>query len=179
MIICVFKNTPFRYLLFETDDPTRHWRALDVNAALPEFDAKSRLLSVREPDLSAFKAHGGKLIIYNGWGDVGVNPYFALDYYQQLRASTGPHTTDFARLFLVPGMFHCRGGLNVDRFDAITVLIEWVESGIAPDSISAVRIDDGRITRSRPLCPYPRIARYDGSGSVDKKENFNCEASTP
>lgn len=164
----------FRYLLLDQDDPELDWRTMDLADVLQKMEAKKPLLAATDPDLSRFKARGGKLLIYNGWADVGVNPYLVLNYYKQIRQVFGAETEDFARLFLVPGMFHCWGGINVDRFDAMTSLINWVETGKAPDSIPASRIENGQVTRTRPLCPYPQVARYAGNGDVNRAENFRC-----
>jgi feruloyl esterase len=96
----------------------------------------------------------------------------------------GPSTTDFYRLFMVPGMYHCGGGTGVSAFDALTPLVEWVEKGVVPQAILGSRLVDGRVVRTRPLCPYPQVARYQGTGSVDEAANFRCapprdRASTP
>jgi len=90
--------------------------------------------------------------------------------------ANGENGTDFMRLFMVPGMAHCAGGNGPDQNDAITAVIDWVEQGIAPQSIVAKKIVNGEVARSRPLCPYPEVARYDGSGSIDEAENFQCVA---
>jgi feruloyl esterase len=167
----------FRYLLLEQDDPGLDWRDIDLSELLSKMEAKRALLSATDPDLSAFRDRGGKLLIYNGWADAGVNPYLIIDYYGKIlhqfqQSQRG--TDDFVRLFLVPGMFHCRGGLNVDRFDGMTALINWVESGSAPDSIPASRVENGQVTRTRPLCPYPQVIRYDGAGNINQADNFRC-----
>src|SRR5262249_56252996 len=86
----------------------------------------------------------------------------------------GAGARGFLRLFMVAGMFHCRGGVGTDRFDAMTTLINWVEGGTAPESIPAARVDGEQVKRTRPLCPYPRVARYKGSGSVDEAASFAC-----
>ena len=163
-----------RYVLFEVDDPARQWDKLDLDIALPELEQRAKALSATKADLSRFRDSGGKLILYNGWGDVGVNPFLVLDYYNKLQAEMGEDTDAFARLFLVPGMFHCLGGLNVDRFDALTPLIDWVEGGYAPDVIPAYRMQNQRVSRTRPLCAYPKVARYLGEGSIDEATNFVC-----
>lgn len=164
----------FRYLLLEQDDPELDWRTIDLPDVLPKMEAKRALLSATDPDLSEFRDRGGKLLIYNGWADAGVNPYLVIDYYEKIRQIFQSKTDDFARLFLVPGMFHCRGGMNVDRFDGMTALINWVEGGQAPDSIPASRIENGQVTRTRPLCPYPQVANYGGSGDINQAESFRC-----
>ena len=83
---------------------------------------------------------------------------------------------DFYRLFMVPGMYHCGGGVGPSTFDAFTPLVEWVEKGTAPASIVGSRIADGKVVRTRPLCPYPQVATYKGSGSVDDAASFACGA---
>lgn len=75
---------------------------------------------------------------------------------------------------VVPGMVHCRGGVGPDRFDALTAVIDWVENGVAPSSLTATRVEQGQVTRTRPLCPYPQVARHRGAGSVDDAANFAC-----
>ena len=90
-------------------------------------------------------------------------------------AKNGKNTTDFARLFMVPGMAHCSGGVGPDQNDAVTAVIDWVEKGVAPDSLVAKKIVNGQVTRSRPLCPYPQVARYRGQGSTDDAANFECK----
>jgi feruloyl esterase len=79
------------------------------------------------------------------------------------------------RLLLVPGMFHCRGGIGVDRIDALTPLLNWVEGGTPPERIVAGRMEGGKVVRTRPLCPYPQTARYNGSGSLDDAASFACK----
>jgi feruloyl esterase len=86
----------------------------------------------------------------------------------------GPSTSDFARLFMVPGMFHCSGGVGTSTFDSATPLVHWVEQGQAPASIPASRIVGGQTVRTRPLCPWPEVARYKGSSSIDDAANFTC-----
>jgi hypothetical protein len=105
-----------------------------------------------------------------------LQPMMGVNYYEEVVARHGARTTDFFRLFMVPGMTHCSGGTGPDRFDAVTAVIEWVEKGKAPDSLRASRVVDNQVVRTRPLCPYPRKARYSGKGSVDSADNFSCVA---
>ena len=95
---------------------------------------------------------------------------------QNAVAANGADTPDFFRLFMVPGMFHCRGGVGPDRLDGLTALINWVENGTAPTTITAGQMTDGKVTRTRPLCPYPQVARYSGTGNPDDAANFACKA---
>ncbi len=132
-------------------------------------------MNANNPDLSDFRSRGGKLIMYHGWADPALTPLMSVDYYERALKANGPETSDFFRLFMVPGMFHCRGGVGVDHLDALTALINWVEGGKAPDTIAATRVEDNKVTRSRPLCPYPQVARYGEGGSIDDAKNFTCQ----
>ncbi len=86
----------------------------------------------------------------------------------------GPSTDDFARLFMVPGMFHCSGGVGTSQFEMTTPLVKWVEGGTAPSRIEASRVSGGKVVRTRPLCAYPMTERYKGTGSIDDAANFTC-----
>jgi feruloyl esterase len=133
------------------------------------------------PDLSAFRAHGGKLIQYHGYSDPDISPLNSINYYESVvqlenrgagRGLAG--TKGFYRLFMVPGMYHCRGGPGPDSFDSVKALEDWVERGAAPDRIVASHSTNGAVDRTRPLCPYPQEAQWKGSGSTDQAENFVC-----
>ena len=134
----------------------------------------SKLADAKDADLSKFKKSGGKLIMTYGWADQILQPMMGVKYYEAVTAKHGKSTTDFARLFMVPGMAHCQGGVGPDQNDAVSAVIDWVEKNKAPDSLLASRIVKGAVIRSRPLCPYPQVARYKGTGSIDKAENFTC-----
>ena len=97
-----------------------------------------------------------------GWADSILQPMMGVNYYEQAVAKNGPDTTQFFRLFMAPGMGHCGGGIGPDRHDAMTAMIDWVEKGKAPDSMVATRVVDNQVVRTRPLCPYPQVARYSG-----------------
>jgi feruloyl esterase len=138
-----------------------------------------------DPDLSAFAARGGKLIHYHGWSDPGVPPMNSVLYYQQVVSRLGKtghlaptqalaRTQSFYRLFVVPGMQHCTGGPGTDLFDALTPLRAWVEQKRAPQRILASHASGGRIENSRPLCPFPQVARWTGKGNTRDAANFVC-----
>ena len=139
-----------------------------------------------DPDLRPMRDKGAKLIVYHGWSDPDISPVASLDYYGKVvdtvagdmpgasREAALESTRDFFRLFMVPGMGHCRGGPGPDRFDALGALENWVERGIAPGQIIARKIESGGEARSRPLCPHPEVAVYNGSGSTDQAQNFSC-----
>jgi feruloyl esterase len=121
---------------------------------------------------------GGKLIQYHGWSDPQIAPSSSVIYYKSvLEAMGGPaKVQDSYRLFMVPGMAHCGGGDGTSSFDMVSALEQWVEKGKAPEQIAASRIRDGKVDRARPLCPYPQVAVYKGTGSTDDASNFVCKA---
>ena len=112
--------------------------------------------------------------MYYGWADPALNPMMGVGYYDNVVRRMGPSTKDFFRLFMVPGMFHCSGGVGTDRFDALTALTDWVEQGTAPSQIRAAHMEGGKEVRTRPLCPYPETAIYKGKGSIDDASSFTC-----
>ncbi|HEX7303311.1 tannase/feruloyl esterase family alpha/beta hydrolase [Lentzea sp.] len=121
-------------------------------------------------DFREFRKAGGKLVIWHGAGDQGLPFEGTLDYWQRL---TGGRTPDWARLFVVPSMWHCAGGDTLTDFDPLPGLVSWVEGGRAPERVVAVGRDQtGAVVRTRPVFPYPLRARYTGSGSVDDAANF-------
>src|SRR5262249_52687184 len=171
-----FGETFFRFMAFGSPKPSYDWLAFDLDADLDKIAAARALLDATNPDLSRFKARGGKMITYFGWADPALNPLMGVRYYESVMRTLGPGTGDFYRLFMVPGMFHCGGGIGTSVFDALTPVVEWVEKGTVPQAIAAARVVDGKNVRTRPLCPYPQVARYRGTGSVDEAASFSCSA---
>ena len=128
--------------------------------------------------LSVFRNRGGKMIMYHGGSDTSFSVKDTTDYYDALDSSNAGKAADFVRLFVVPGMNHCSGGPATDQFDTLTPLVDWVEKGIAPDSIVATASNPGYFgvaARTRPLCPYPKQSRYKGSGDINLASNFTCQ----
>ena len=164
----------FRYMAFGRPDPSYDWTRFDVDADYDKMATTRATLDATDPDLTRFKARGGKILSYFGWADPALNPAMGISYYESLVETIGPSTHAFYRLFMVPGMFHCGGGVGTNVFDAVTPLVQWVEKGVAPTSIPAARVVDGKPVRTRPLCPYPETAKYKGSGSIDEAANFTC-----
>lgn len=129
-------------------------------------------------DLSPFRARGGKIMLYQGASDATISTNAIVDWYRAMSAAMGPKTQDFARLFVVPGMNHCRGGPATDRFDMLPQLVQWVETGAAPASVTAQASTPayfGVAARSRPLCPYPKQTRYAGRGDINDAASFVCK----
>jgi feruloyl esterase len=95
-------------------------------------------------------------------------------YYEDAMTKNGANTPEFFRLFMVPGMAHCGGGIGTDRHDSMTAMVDWVEKGQAPASMMGSRVVNNQVVRTRPLCPYPQVAHYAGQGSIDEAANFSC-----
>ncbi len=134
-----------------------------------------QLLNADNPDLSGFKAHHGKLILWHGWADPALNAVSTIDYYQRVKQRT-PAADDFTRLYMLPGVLHCNGGPGPDRVDWITAIVDWVEQSKSPERlVSKKNGADGQPIRTRPLCPYPQRAVYSGSGSTDDEQRFVCK----
>ena len=169
-----FPESFMKYIAFGKADPNWDWKTFDFDKDPARLADARKMLNATDPDLSLFRSRGGKLLMYFGWADTALTPYMAVDYYEKALAANGPDTKAFFRFFTVPGMFHCRGGVGTDRFDAMTAVIDWVERGVAPTSLMSSRVEDGKVVRTRPLCPYPQVARYGGSGSIDDAASFAC-----
>ena len=172
-ISTAFAETFFRYLAFEKPNLAYDFKSFNLDTDIPKLKAISGILDATNPDLTRFKSRGGKIIMYFGWADTALNPLMGIDYYQKVNARMRP-ATDFFRLFMVPGMAHCRGGVGTDQFDAVTALVEWVEKGTVPDKLDASQSAGGKVVRTRPLCPYPQFAKYNGAGSPDDARSFTC-----
>jgi feruloyl esterase len=164
----------FRDWVFE--NPTWDPRTFDWDKDVATVDAAWPMLNAISTDYTAFNARGGKLIMYTGLADPVVSPLDTIEYYERVVSANGglDATRRFYRFFPVPGMAHCGGGSGTSTFDALAALEAWVERGTAPDSIPASRSINGRVDRTRPLCAYPAVARYRGSGSIDDAANFAC-----
>jgi feruloyl esterase len=165
----------FKYVVFE--DPKWDFKTLNFDNDLTRALKKdSGTLSATNPDLRPFFKRGGKLIQYHGWTDQQVMPENSIDYRESVLATVGQTTAEQSyRLFMAPGMNHCGGGDGPNKFDMLGALEAWREGGKAPDAVLASHAGaDGKIDRTRPLCAYPEIAKYKGTGSTDDAANFAC-----
>jgi hypothetical protein len=160
-------------------DPSWDWKTLDY-ASYPGFfkdtvEKVGPLMATDNPNLAAFRDSGGKLVLWHGWSDQLIVPTGTVDYYERVAREQGgiERTKEFARLFMAPGVAHCAGGDGPQPQDAFKAVVDWVESGKAPDTILASKPIAGG-TRTRPLCAYPAQARWNGRGSTDDAANFVC-----
>jgi len=169
----------FRYFL--TQDPQFDWKTLTPAAFERYFDQSveqfSAVIGTDNPDLTAFRDRGGKVIIWHGWADQLISSQGTVDYYKRVQERMGGagKTSEFAKLFMAPGVGHCGGGAGPTPSGQLDAVLAWVEQGRAPETLIATR-QAADVTRSRPLCPYPRVAKYKGTGSTDDAANFACSA---
>ena len=168
----------FKFMLFE--DPNWDFRTFRFDASegfgsdVEYFDSKlGALFNAVNPDLTPFKARGGKLIQYHGWSDPDITPLNSINYFDSVAKAMGK-TDDFYRLFMVPGMQHCNGGPGATNFEMLDALDAWATKGVAPETVTASHITNGAVDRTRPLCPHPMEAQWKGTGSTDDAANFSC-----
>jgi feruloyl esterase len=165
----------YKFLVFE--NPNWDYKTINPDSDFPLAEkAIANSMDATNPNLKPFIDHGGKLLMYHGWSDPGIPPLNTVQYYKNVVSTLGgtSKTTNSIRLFMIPGMNHCQGGDGTDKFDGIAALAQWVENGKAPDQIIAAHQINGKVDRTRPLCPYPQVAKYKGSGGTDEAANFVC-----
>ncbi|HEY2381938.1 MAG TPA: tannase/feruloyl esterase family alpha/beta hydrolase [Terriglobia bacterium] len=162
-------------------NPSFDWHTLDYPGFESEFQKSraqlNRVIGSDDADLHQFHRDGGKVLLWHGLADQLIFPEGTIDYYERVVDKSGglKETQTFARLFLAPGVGHCGGGSGPNSFDLFGELVKWVESGQAPERIIASRTQNDQVVRTRPLCAYPKVATYSGSGSTDDAKNFVCE----
>ena len=169
----------FRYFLAQ--NPQLDWTSITPSAFERYWDQSveeyGAVIGTDNPNLAAFRDRGGKAILWHGWADQLITPEGAIDYYTRVQEKMGgaKKTAEFARLFMAPGVGHCGGGAGPSPYGQLDAVRAWVEDGKAPEILTAARRDQtGSITRSRPLCQYPLVAKYKGTGSTDDAANFAC-----
>jgi feruloyl esterase len=186
-----FSTQTFANMIY--NDPKWDFKTFSLDKDSKLADEKlGSYLNATDPNLKAFRARGGKLILYHGWSDAALPPVNTINYFESVERKMGRReAASFVRLFMAPGVQHCGAGPGPDSFgsfvtsaqsdaqhDMSVALERWVEDGIAPDQIIASKrpgLDPKSAPiRTRPLCPYPQVARYKGSGSTDDAANFVC-----
>ncbi len=156
-------------------DANWDWRKFDLDRDTAAADEKFGYVNV-SPDLAAFKARGGKLLLYHGWNDQAISPENTVNYYMAVLQKLGGGKQDnWIRLYMVPGMTHCQGGPGPDEFNKMAALERWRESNSTPNELTAYHVTGNTVDMSRPLCPYPQVATYKGVGSTNDAANFACK----
>ena len=156
-------------------NPNWDWRTFNLDRDVQVVDERlGSILNAVDPDLSAFKARGGKLILYHGWNDTLIPPRNTINYHSSVQDKMGP-SEEWMRLFMAPGMNHCTGGVGPDQADWLGALEQWREGNRPPNQIVATRQNQQQVTMRRPLCPYPQLAVHQGSGSTNEPQNFACK----
>ena len=150
------------------------WHNFDIDAEVPLADKAG--IDMLTFDLSAFKAHGGKLLLYHGWADSGIPPGHTVSFYTAVLDKMGGKQDNWLRLYMEPGMGHCVGGPGPDQFNKMAVMERWREAGQTPEAIIASHVTGSTVDMTRPLCPYPQVAVYKGVGSTNDAANFTCKA---
>jgi hypothetical protein len=178
----------FRYMV--ANDPKWNIMTADVPQSFQQAVKKTATdLDATNADLSRFKAHGGKLIIYHGWNDPAISPWNSIAYYQSVHKAMGEAEADsFLRLYMAPGMEHCAGGPGPAAFGQLGIptsggpkygvfdaLVDWTEKGTPAGTVIATKYSpDNKVLMTRPLCPYPEIAKYKGTGDTNDAASFAC-----
>jgi feruloyl esterase len=179
-------------------DPNWDLKSFDLDRDLKAaWEKTGQPLDAANADLRPFKARGGKLILYHGWNDPAISSLNTIEYYEAMRKATGSKLADASvRLFMIPGMQHCDGGpgaTSIDQYglpakglpddavhDVHLAIEQWVEKGRAPAPLIAAKYSQENGTQhpvmTRPLCAYPEIAKYKGSGDSSDAVNFTCAA---
>jgi len=190
-LMLAFGNGYFKNMLFQ--DANWDYKSFQADRDIKIADDKTaQILNATDPDLTKFRARGGKLIMYHGWSDPGISPLSTVEYFKSVQAKMGASQADgFVRLFMAPGMQHCAGGPGPNNFgqggvaegdpqrNIARAMEHWVEDGASPAQIVATKFKGDNpanaVERTRPLCPYPQVATYKGSGSTDDAANFVCK----
>ena len=194
-LLYAFATGFFSNFVYEKSD--WDYRTANVQEALAAAEKKlAPKLDATDPNLAAFKARGGKLVLYHGWNDPAISAWSTVEYYDSVVSRLGrPETDAFVRLYMVPGMQHCSDGPGPHSFglgsrppddprrNMYLALEQWVEKGTAPSAIVATKYVNGDPAKgaqaTRPLCPHPQIAKYKGSGDPSDAASFECGPPRP
>lgn len=168
----------FKYFVFKDPNWDHKKRPVNFHSDVALADRPENLIvNARNPDIREFVKLGGKLLMWEGWNDTSIPPETAIDYYNSVIAAIGDKSArNSVRLFMVPGKLHCGWEGSHGTFDVGAELRRWVQTGKAPDRIVISGVAEGNVVRTRPLCPYPQVATYTGTGSTNDAGNFTCNA---
>jgi feruloyl esterase len=170
-----FANAAEAYKFLAAKDPAWDPARFNAETDLQSMDSAGAVLNTASPNLKPFFARGGKLLMYHGWNDQQVPASSSVGYFNRVVDAVGRSAVGKSiQLYMVPGMNHCQGGVGTDTFDKIAAIEEWIARGRAPAHIVASHMTEGKVDRTRPLCPYPQVAVYKGTGSTDEAANFSC-----
>jgi feruloyl esterase len=165
----------FTYVVYQ--NPKWDWRTMNLSSDVAKIEkAYGNLIDATDPNMKPFFAHKGKLLMYHGWSDQAIAPLNSIHYYESVVKNLGGEAkaSNDIRLFMAPAMAHCAGGEGPNDFDKMTAIRNWVEQGKAPETLIAKHATKGVVDRTRPLCMYPKVAKYTGTGSTDDAANFTC-----
>ena len=160
----------FKYLVFQ--DPNWDYKSYDFSKLKVDTRYASSYLDATSTDYAAFKNRGGKMILFHGWNDAVQSAYTAIEYYEALKKEDG-QVGDYIRLFMLPGVGHCFDGIGPNEVDWVELVRNWVEKNIAPERVVLLKKEDGKISITRPVFPYPKKAVYNGKGDPSKESSFN------
>jgi feruloyl esterase len=179
----------FSYMV--SGDPKWNVLTANVDASLKQAAATTGAeVDATSPDLSKFAAHGGKLIVYHGWNDQAISPWNSIHYYESVQKAMGADKAEsMVRLYMAPGVEHCASGPGPSFFGQLGLpttgaakygifdsLVDWVEKSTPPSSIVATKYSDNKVAMTRPLCAYPQVAKYKGSGDTNDAASFTCSS---
>ncbi len=156
-------------------DANWDWRTFETDRDTALADQKTGFINAIDPARKKFRDRGGTRLRYHGWNDAGISPENTINYYSSVLKTLGPGQDNWLRLFMMPGVGHCSGGVGPSQANFMSAMERWREAGEAPEHITAYRVTGNRVDRTRPLCPYPKVARYKGIGSINDAANFVCE----
>ena len=167
-----FGNGIMRYFIY--NDPEWSYVNYKYDRFRKDAERAAETLNATNPDLSAFRKHGGKLLMYTGWSDAAIPPGSVINYYEDVLANDRTAADD-VRLYMMPGVEHCFGGPGPSFVNFLTEIDKWVQSGTAPEQITVYWLDEKmQPTGSRILCPYPQVSKYDGKGDTRDASSFGC-----
>jgi feruloyl esterase len=171
-------NPPYVAIFQWVFGPQWNWQQFDFDHEDATYTQKlAAMVNATSPDIDTFRDHGHKLLMYHGWSDWLVAPEESINYWNAVHTRSGASIDQSFRLFMVPGMAHCAGGPGATHFDPLSAVVDWVEHGVAPDKIIAGKLplaEGDAANFQRPLCPYPRVAQYQGTGDTNDASSFVC-----